>query len=89
MLVDLMHLLLIAIGLAFGAFSLLAFRTRLPRGRFLVFGFASAATLFGCAAVGGEIGFLSQAAWFTVVVGFLGALAVASSLSARRSSTWR
>jgi len=89
MIVDLMHLVVLAIGVAFGAWSLLAFRSRLPRGRFLIFGFASVATLFGCAAVGGEVGLLSQSAWFTVVVAFLGALAAAGGLTARRSPTWR
>ena len=89
MIVDLMHPVLLAVGVAFGAWSLLAFRSQLPRGRFLIFGFASAATLFGCAAVGGEIGLLPQSAWFSVVVAFLGALAVAGELTARLSLTWR
>ena len=89
MIVDLMHLVVLAVGVAFGAWSLLAFRSRLPRGRFVIFGFASVATLFGCAAVGGEIGLLSQSIWFTVVVAFLFALAVAGQWTARRSLTWR
>ena len=89
MIIDLMHLVVLAVGVAFGAWSLLAFRSRLPRGRFVIFGFASVATLFGCAAVGGEIGLLSQSVWFTVVVAFLFALAGAGRLTARRSPIWR
>ena len=89
MLVDLMHLLVIGLGVAFGAWSLLAFRTRLPRGRFAIFGLAAAATIFGCAAVGGEVGLMSQSAWFTAVIAFLAALAVGGRMTARRTLRWR
>ena len=49
--VDLLHLIVIVAGVGIGAWALVALRGRLPRGRFLVFGGASAAALFGCAAL--------------------------------------
>jgi FtsH-binding integral membrane protein len=89
MIVDLMHLTLLVIGIALGAWSLVTFRTRLPRGRFAIFGVASVATLFGCAAVGGEIGLMSQSAWFSVVVAFLASLLIGGYVTARHSLKWR
>ena len=89
MVVDLMHLVLLVIGIALGAGSLVAFRTRLPRGRFAIFGIASLATLFGCAAVGGEIGLMSQSAWFAVVTAVLAALVIGGYVTVRYAPTWR
>lgn len=89
MIVDLMHLALLVVGIAFGAWSLVAFRTRLPRGRFVIFGAASVATLFGCAAVGGEVGLMSQSAWFSIVVAFLAALTIGGYVTVRYLPTWR
>jgi hypothetical protein len=89
MIVDLMHLTLLVVGIALGAWSLIAFRTRLPRGRFAIFGVASVATLFGCAAVGGEVGLMSQSAWFSVVIAFLAALMIGGYVTVRYSPSWR
>ena len=89
MIVDLMHLTLLVVGIALGAWSLVAFRTQLPRGRFLIFGAASVATLFGCAAVGGEVGLMSQSAWFSVIVAFLAAVTIGGYVTVRYSPTWR
>jgi hypothetical protein len=66
--VDLMHLVIIAAGVSIGAWALIALRRGLPRGRFLVFGASSSGALFGCAALAGEIGLLSPAAWFAIVM---------------------
>jgi hypothetical protein len=89
MIVDLMHLALLVIGIALGASSLIAFRERLPRGRFAIFGATAVATLFGCAAVGGEIGLMSQSAWFTLVIAFYAALVIGGYVAPRYSPTWR
>lgn len=89
MIVDLMHLTLLVAGVALGAWSLLAFRKPLPRGRFVIFGGASVATLFGCAAVAGEVGLMSQSAWFSVVIAFLAALMIGGYVTVRHSPTWR
>jgi hypothetical protein len=70
-----MHLVVIATGVLVGAWALIALRRSLPRGRYLVFGTASGAALFGCAALAGEVGFLPPAAWFTLVMTALIALA--------------
>jgi hypothetical protein len=78
--VDVLHLAVIAAGLGIGAWSLIAFRTSMPRGRFAVFGVASAGALFGCAALSGEVGLLPPAAWFFIVV----ALIVAAPVAGRR-----
>ena len=67
-LVDLLHLVVIVAGISAGAWSLIAFRTSMPRGRFAVFGLASASALFGCAALSGEVGLLPPTAWFAVVI---------------------
>jgi hypothetical protein len=66
--VDLLHLVVIAAGLAIGAWSLIALRTAMPRGRFAVFGLASVGALFGCAALAGEVGLLRPTAWFVIVM---------------------
>lgn len=76
--VDLLHLVVIAAGLGIGAWSLIGLRTTMPRGRFAVFGVASAGAVFGCAALSGEVGMLPPAAWFIVVVAFMLAAAVAA-----------
>lgn len=89
MIVDLMHLVLLVIGIALGAWSLIAFRKRLPHGRFAIFGGISVATLFGCAAVAGEIGLMSQSAWFAVVTVVIAALVLSGYVTVRYSATWR
>jgi hypothetical protein len=78
--VDLMHLAVIVAGVAIGAWALIALRHRMPRGRFAVFGAASAGALFGCAALAGEVGLLPPAAWFALVMGAMLAL---SAIAAR------
>ena len=76
--IDLMHLVVIASGVGIAAWALVALRRRLPRGRFLLFGVGSAGAMFGCAALAGEVGLVSPAAWFaTVMIGMFGALAIA------------
>jgi hypothetical protein len=66
--VDVMHLVVIAAGVGIGAWALVALRRRLPRGRFVVFGAASAGALFGCAALAGEVGLVPPVAWFGIVM---------------------
>jgi hypothetical protein len=73
--VDLMHLTVIAAAIGIGAWALIALRDRLPRGRFLVFGAASAGALFGCAALAGEVGLMPPAAWFAIIMAALIAVA--------------
>jgi hypothetical protein len=88
LLVDLMHLAVIAAGVGIGAWALLALRRRIPRGRFLVFGATSAAALFGCAALAGEVGLVSPVAWFAIVMGALiGAVAIAIRSSQPKART--
>jgi len=89
MIVDLMHLVILIVAIGIGAWSLIAFRTRLPRGRFVIFTAASVAALFGCAAVGGEVGLMSQPAWFSAVIGFLAVLVVGGYVAGRRQPRWR
>lgn len=89
MLVDVMHLVVVIAGVAIGAASLIAFRTRLPRGRFVIFTASSAAALFGCTAVGGELGLLSQSAWFAVVIAFLAVIGTGGYVVGRFSPRWR
>jgi len=72
--VDVMHLVIIAAGVAIGAWALIALRRRLPRGRFLVFGASSSGALFGCAALAGEVGLVSPAAWFAIVMAAMAAV---------------
>jgi hypothetical protein len=75
LLVDLMHLVVITAGIGIGAWALVALRRHLPRGRFLVFGTASAGALFGCAALAGEVGLMSPMAWFAIVMAAMIAVA--------------
>jgi len=89
MIVDLMHLVVLIIAIGVGAWSLIAFRTRLPRGRFVIFTAASGAALFGCAAVGGEVGLMSQSAWFSAVIAFLAMLAIGGYVAGRSQPRWR
>ncbi len=89
MIVDVMHLVVLIVAIGIGAWSLIAFRTRLPRGRFVIFTAASIAALFGCAAVGGEVGLLSQPAWFSAVIGFLAVLVIGGYVAGRRQPRWR
>ena len=83
LLIDVMHLVVIAAGIAIGAWALIALRQRLPRGRFLVFGAASAGALFGCAALAGEVGVIPPVAWFAVVMGAMLAVTAAAIRSSQ------
>ena len=87
--VDFLHLLVVVAGVGMGAWALIALRGRLPRGRFLVFSGASAAALFGCAALSGEVGLLPPAAWFAVVAAMLVAMVVAAYRVPRAPTAWR
>lgn len=87
--VDVFHLLVIVAGIAVGAWGLIALRSALPRGRFIVFTVASAGSLFGCAALAGEVGVLPPAGWFGVVMALLTAIVLASRRVARAPATWR
>jgi CHASE2 domain-containing sensor protein len=75
LLVDLMHLTVILAGVGIGAWALVGLRRRMPRGRFLVFGAASAGALFGCAALAGEVGLVPPAAWFAILMAAMAGLA--------------
>jgi CHASE2 domain-containing sensor protein len=83
LLIDVMHLVVIAAGIGIGAWALIALRHRLPRGRFLVFGAASAGALFGCAALAGEVGVMPPVAWFAVVMSAMLAVAVVAIRSSQ------
>ncbi len=74
LIVDLMHLVIIAAGVSMCAWALIALRRRLPRGRFLVFGASSSGALFGCAALSGEVGFVPPAAWFAILMAAMAAM---------------
>jgi hypothetical protein len=89
MIVDVMHLVVLIVAVGFGAWSLIAFRTRLPRGRFVIFAAASMGALFACGAVGGEVGLMSQQAWFAAVIAMLVALALGGYAVGRRQPRWR
>ena len=89
MIVDVMHLAVLVVAIGVGVWSLIVFRTRLPRGRFVIFTGASIAALFGCAAVGGEVGVMSQPAWFAAVIGLLAVLAIGGYVVGRRQPAWR
>jgi len=89
MIVDLMHLVVLIVAVGFGAWSLIVFRTRLPRGRFVIFTAASIGALFGCSAVGGEVGLMSQQAWFAAVIALLAVLALGGYVVGRRQPRWR
>ena len=85
LLVDVMHLVVIAAGVGIGAWALIALRGRLPRGRFIVFGAAGVGAVFGCAALAGEVGLVPPAAWFAIVMlAMIGVSAVAVRASGRR-----
>ena len=89
LLVDVMHLAVVLAGIGIGAWALIGMRRRLPRGRFLVFGAASAGALFGCSALAGEVGLVPPAAWFAIVMGALlgvSAIAVRSTPSSARTA---
>jgi len=89
MIVDVMHLVVLIVAVGIGAWSLIAFRTRLPRGRFVIFTAASVAALFGCSAVGGEVGLITQPAWFSAIIGFLAVLVIGGYVAGRRQVRWR
>lgn len=80
-----MHLIVIATGVLLGAWALIRLRQSLPRGRFLVFGAASSGALFSCAALAGEVGLWPPAAWFTLVMAAMVALAVTAARAGARS----
>jgi len=84
--VDLLHLAVIVVALLAGAWSLIAFRTSMPRGRFAVFGVASASALFGCAALSGEVGLLPPTAWFAVVLIVIAGAIIAAQRIAKPAS---
>jgi len=84
--VDVLHLAIIVAGLVAGAWSLVAFRTSMPRGRFAVFGVASASALFGCAALSGEVGVLPPTAWFAVVLSVMVLAIIAAQRIAKPAS---
>jgi hypothetical protein len=83
---DVLHLLLVlgALGLGIAAVTVLRARASPPR-RYAVFAGASAVALFGCGAVGGEVGVLPPVAWFGVLAAALLAW-TAGWLRARRPS---
>jgi hypothetical protein len=77
LIVDLMHLVIIAAGVSIGAWALIALRRRLPRGRFLAFGASSSGALIGCATLSGEVGLVPRTAWFAILMAVMAATAVA------------
>lgn len=87
--VDVFHLVVIVAGIAVGVWGLIALRSALPRGRFIVFAAASAGSLFGCAALAGEVGVLPPAGWFAVVMAAMAAIVLAGRHVARAPATWR
>jgi hypothetical protein len=88
-LVDFLHLVVVVAGVGIGAWALIAFRSRLPRGRFIIFGAASAGALFGCAALAGEVGLLPPVAWFALVMGFMVAVVSMGYRARPAPATWR
>src|SRR5579859_6727658 len=87
--IDLLHLIVVVAGVGIGAWALVALRGRLPRGRFVFFGGASAVALFGCAALAGEVGLLPPEAWFAVVIAVLAAMVIAAFRVPRAPAAWR
>jgi membrane associated rhomboid family serine protease len=75
--------LIIATGLGVGVAAIVVLRRRLPRGRFAAFGVVSAGTLFGCAAMSGEVGLLPPTAWFAAVFAAMAGVAIASFIAGR------
>lgn len=86
LLVDVMHLVVILAGLTIGVWALVGLRRRFPRGRFAVFGAASAGALFGCAALAGEVGIVPPTAWFGIVMATMVGTAVIAVRSSRPAS---
>jgi hypothetical protein len=86
LLIDVMHLVVIAAGIGIGGWALIALRQRLPRGRFIVFGAAASGAIFGCAALAGEVGLVSPVAWFAILMGAMLATAVIAARSGQRTS---
>jgi hypothetical protein len=83
LIVDVMHLVVIAAGVGIATWALVALRSRIPRGRFLVFASASAGALFGCAALAGEVGLVSPVAWFAIVMAAMIGVAAIATRSGR------
>lgn len=81
--VDVMHLVIITAGVAVGAWALIALRRTIPRGRFVVFAASSSGALFGCAALGGEVGLVSPATWSAIVMAALAAVAAVAVRAGR------
>jgi len=77
------RLAVISAGIGIGAWALIALRSRLPRGRFLVFGAGSAGAIFGCAALAGEVGLVPPVAWFAIVMGAMIGVAAIATRSGR------
>jgi hypothetical protein len=77
LLAEVLHLVVIVAGIGVGAWALIALRSRLPRGRFAVFGAASAGALFGCAALAGAVGLLPPVAWFAVIMAVMVVIVIA------------
>ncbi len=76
--IEVMHLLVVAVGIALAGWALVALRTRRPRGRFIVFAVGSAGAVVGCAALGGELGVVPPLAWLAAVVMAMTAVTVAA-----------
>jgi len=85
LLIDVMHLVVIAAGIGIGTWALIALRQKLPRGRFIVFGATAGGAIFGCAALAGEVGLVSPVAWFAIVMGAMLATAVIAVRSSQRT----
>ena len=77
LLAEVLHLVVIVAGIGVGVWALIGLRSRLPRGRFAVFGAASVGALFGCAALAGEVGLLPPVAWFAVIMAGMAVIVVA------------
>jgi hypothetical protein len=85
LLIDVMHLVVIAAGIGIGVWALIALRQSLPRGRFIVFGVAAGGAIVGCAALAGEVGLVSPVAWFAIVMAAMLAAAVIAVRSGQRT----
>jgi hypothetical protein len=83
LIVDVMHLVIIATGVAIGAWALIALRRSLPRGRFVVFAASSSGALFGCAALAGEVGPISPVAWYAILMVAMAAVTAAAVKAGR------
>jgi len=69
-------------GVSLGLF-LSRFWYELDPVRFAAFGVVSAGTLFGCAAMSGEVGLLPPTAWFAAVFAAMAGVAIASFRAGR------